>query len=59
MARQSTNAPKNATWIICLILFVVALLDHFKVVHLGNGLGDWAWIVGFALLLIAVRVRGL
>jgi hypothetical protein len=59
MANRGTNAPTNATWIVCLILYVVALLDHFKIVHLGNGLGDWAWILGFAVLLIAVRVRGL
>jgi hypothetical protein len=53
------NAPKQITWIICLILFVVALLSHFGFVHLGNGIGDWAWIVGFALLLVASQVRGL
>lgn len=54
-----TSAPKQITWIICLILYIVALLAHFGVVHLGNGIGDWAWIVGFALLLVAAQVRNL
>ena len=53
------KAPKHITWIICLVLYIVAALSHFGVVHLGSGIGDWAWIVGFALLLIAVQVRGL
>ena len=53
------NAPKQITWLICLVLFVVALLSHFGVVHLPNHIGDWAWIVGFGLLLLAAQVRGL
>jgi hypothetical protein len=53
------KAPRSITWIICLVLYILAILTHFGVLHLGNGLGDWAWIVGYALLLIAVQVRGL
>ncbi len=53
------KAPRSVTWLICLLLYIVAILTHFGVLHLGNGLGDWAWIVGYALLLIAVQVRGL
>jgi len=53
------KAPKHITWIICLVLYLVAALNHFGVLHLGNGIGDWSWIVGYALLLIAVKVRGL
>jgi len=59
MARASSNAPKTVTWIICLILYVVALLAHFGVIHPGNNIGAWSWIVGYALLLVAVQVRGL
>jgi hypothetical protein len=29
------------------------------VIRLGGGIAEWSWIVGYALLLIAVRVRGL
>ncbi|MGH9362578.1 MAG: hypothetical protein ACRD2T_11740 [Thermoanaerobaculia bacterium] len=53
------KAPRQATWLICLALYVVAILSHFGALHLGGNLGDWAWIVGYALLLIAVQVRGL
>lgn len=53
------NAPKQLTWIICLALFVIALLSHFAIVKMGNGIGDWSWIVGYAILLVAVQVRGL
>jgi len=60
MVNQGTaSAPKQITWIICLVLFIVALLSHFGVVNPGNGIGDWAWIIGFALLLVAAQVRGL
>jgi hypothetical protein len=53
------KAPKQVTWIICLVLYVIALLAHFGVVHLGGQAGEWAWIIGFGLLLVAVQVRGL
>lgn len=58
MATQGKGA-KHITWIICLVLYVVAVLAHFSVIKLGNGIGDWSWIVGYALLLIAVQMRNL
>ena len=42
MARASSNAPKTVTWIICLILYVVALLAHFGVINPGNNIGTWS-----------------
>ncbi|MEA2237129.1 MAG: hypothetical protein QOC81_1853 [Thermoanaerobaculia bacterium] len=60
MARGGGNAPTNITWIICLILFAVALLAHFGVVHgIPPAVALWSWIIGFGLLLVACRVRGL
>jgi hypothetical protein len=53
------KAPKHITWVICLVLYIVALLSHFGVINPGNNIGDWSWILGFALLLIAVQVRDL
>jgi protein-S-isoprenylcysteine O-methyltransferase Ste14 len=53
------SAPKQITWIICLVLYLVALLTHFGVIHPGNNIGEYSWIAGYALLLIAVQVRGL
>ncbi len=59
MAKVQASAPKQITWIICLILFIVALLSHFAVVQLGSGIGDWAWIIGFGLLLLANQIKDL
>jgi len=53
------TAPKQITWIICLVLFLVAVLAHFGVVQLDNRIAEWSWIVGYAILLIAVQVRNL
>ena len=53
------KAPKQITWIICLILYVVALLAHFGIVRIDPAIATWSWIIGYAILLIAVQVRGL
>ena len=53
------KAPKEITWIICLILYIVALLAHFRVVSVPADVALWSWIIGFGLLLLAVRLRGL
>ena len=54
-----SNAPKFVTWVICLVLYLVALSAHFGVVQVRADIATWSWIIGFGLLLIAVRVRGL
>jgi len=59
MARGGGKAPKQITWLICLILYIVALLTHFGIFHLGGNIAEWSWIIGFGLLLLAVQVRGL
>ena len=45
--------------VICLVLYLVALLAHFGVVKVSGNVADWAWIIGFGLLLAAVQIRGL
>lgn len=55
----SGKAPTLAVWVISLVLFVVALAAHFGVARIGDPIATWSWIVGYALLLIACRVRGL
>ena len=57
--RSRGKAPTTAVFIICLILYLVALASHFAIVHVDPRIGDWSWIIGFGLLLIAIRVRGL
>lgn len=59
MRSSAGNAPKLVTWVICLVLYVVALAGAFGVIHPGHDIVRWSWILGFALLLIACRIRGL
>jgi hypothetical protein len=53
------NAPRMATWVICLVLFVIALAARFGGLQLPPPMATWSWVIGYALLLVAVRVRGL
>ncbi|MCB1056598.1 MAG: hypothetical protein KDD11_13935 [Acidobacteria bacterium] len=57
--KSSGKAPTTAVWVISLILYVLALLAHFAVIHIDAQLATWSWIIGFGLLLLACRVRGL
>ena len=56
--RFSGKAPTLVTWVISLVLFLVALAAHFGIVRLGAPLAAGSWIIGFALLLVACRVKG-
>lgn len=53
------NAPTLVVWVIALVLYLVALAAQFGVIHTGAQLGTWSWILGFGLLLVACRVKGL
>lgn len=57
--RNSGKAPTMVVWIISLVLFLIALAGHFGLVKIPDPYATWSWIVGFALLLVACRVRGL
>lgn len=59
MSRGAGKAPKQITWVICLILYLVAVLAHFGVVKVGGDIATWSWIIGFGLLLAAVQLKGL
>jgi small-conductance mechanosensitive channel len=59
MARGGGKAPRTITWVICLVLYIVAVLSHFGYIHVGRDIAQWSWIVGYALLLLAVRIRNL
>jgi hypothetical protein len=63
MARRGGSAAstKQVTWVVCLVLYLVALAVHFGILRFAGAgeLGTWAWILGFGLLLIAGKVRGL
>ena len=57
--RNVGNAPTLVVWIISLVLFIVALAAQFGVVRIPAPAATWSWIIGFGLLLVACRVRGL
>ena len=59
MAGLGGKAPKLITWVICLILYVVAFVAHFGIFRVRGDVAEWSWIIGYGLLLIAVQVRGL
>lgn len=55
----TASAPKQITWLICLVLYIVALLAAFGVVRIDSQVAMWSWVIGFGLLLVAVQIRGL
>ena len=57
--RNSGKAPTMVVWVICLVLYLVALAAHFGVVKIDAQIAVWSWIIGFGLLIVACRVRGL
>jgi hypothetical protein len=57
--RNVGKAPTMAVWVISLVLFIIALAARFAVVNIPEPAATWSWIIGFGLLLIACRVRGL
>ena len=56
---MAKNAPRGIVWIICLVLYGVAMLAHFHVLHIRADIATWSWIIGFGLLLIATQMRRL
>jgi hypothetical protein len=57
--RSVGKAPTTPVWLICLVLYLVALAAHFAIVRMDPRIGEWSWIIGLGLLLLACRVRGL
>ncbi len=62
MARRGgfkTQAPKQATLLISLVLWLVGLLAGLGVIHLPNNLGFWALVVAGLLLILGSLLDGL
>lgn len=59
MARGGGKAPRQIIWVICLVLYIVALVAHFGLARVPSDIAVWSWIIGFGLLLAAVQMRGL
>lgn len=61
MARRGgfkTQAPKQVTLIIAVILWVIGLLAGLGVVHLPNNLGFWSLVVAGLLLILGSLFDG-
>jgi hypothetical protein len=56
---MAKNAPTGPVWIVCLLLYVVAMLAHFRMVHVRADIATWSWIIGYGLLLVATQLRRL
>ena len=60
MKLMKTNAPKQITWIIALILGVVGILANLvDIPVITPEIGSWLVVAGWALLLIATSTRGI
>ncbi|MFL6203017.1 MAG: hypothetical protein ACJ76J_27935 [Thermoanaerobaculia bacterium] len=62
MARRGgfrTQAPKEATLIISIILWLVGLLGGLGVVALPNSTGFWCLVIAGALLILGSLMDGL
>lgn len=59
MRNFTGKAPTFVVWVISLVLFILALIVQFGVIRVPGQVGPWFWIIGYGLLLLACRVRGL
>jgi hypothetical protein len=62
MARRGgfkTQAPKQVTLLISLVLWLVGLLAGLGVIHVPNNLGFWALVVAGLLLILGSLLDGL
>ena len=58
--RVKTNAPKQITWIVAVILGAVGILANLTSIPVVTPeIGFWLVAVGWALLAIATVARGL
>ncbi len=54
-----TNAPKQATWWVAVILGGLGVLASFVAIPTLSAYSSWLVILGFAILAIATVVKGL
>jgi hypothetical protein len=62
MARRGgfrTQAPKQVTLIISLVLWLIGLLAGLGVVHVPNDLGFWSLVIAGLLLILGSLFDGL
>jgi phosphatidylglycerophosphate synthase len=54
-----TQAPKQVTLIISLVLWLVGLLAGLGIIHVPNNLGFWSLVVAGLLLILGSLLDGL
>ncbi len=62
MARRGgfrTQAPKEVTLIIAIILWIIGLLAGLGMIHPPSNLGFWSLVVAGALLILGSLLDGL
>jgi hypothetical protein len=63
MARRrsglQTQAPKQATLILSVVLWLIGLLAGLGVIHVANNIGFWCLVVAGALLILGSLIDGL
>ncbi|MBX3514540.1 MAG: hypothetical protein KF826_12135 [Xanthobacteraceae bacterium] len=56
---MNISAPKVVTFVLSLILVVLALVGHFKPVAYLTQYQFWLAVIGYALLALGVTTKGL
>jgi hypothetical protein len=63
MARRrsglQTQAPKQVTLILSVVLWLIGLLAGLGVIHVDNKIGFWCLVVAGALLILGSLLDGL
>jgi phosphatidylglycerophosphate synthase len=54
-----TQAPKQVTLIISLVLWLIGLLAGLGVIHVPNNLGFWSLVIAGLLLILGSLLDGL
>jgi hypothetical protein len=57
--RIRPQSPRGATLAFSLLLWLVGALEMLAGVELPYGIGQWALLVGGALLILGCLIRGL
>jgi hypothetical protein len=52
------SAPTNLTFLIAVVLFVLALLAQFAAVSALAAVMPWLWVAAFVVLALGVLLKG-
>ncbi|MDX1402155.1 MAG: hypothetical protein R3245_09555 [Kiloniellales bacterium] len=56
---MKTNAPKQVTWIIAVVVGVLGLLGNFVTLPVIGGFSFWLLALGFVILAVASVMEGM